>query len=105
LKEYGEKIDDSAKNKIDAAVNRLKEALKSENLDEIKSATEALNQVWSESASTLYQQAGAGDAQAGQQPGGQAGGETTDEKSDEKVEEADYEVVDEEKENKNKNKK
>ncbi|MBN2366412.1 MAG: molecular chaperone DnaK [Calditrichaeota bacterium] len=99
LKEYGDKIDSTAKNKIEAAVGRLKEALKSENVDEIKSATDALNQVWNESASTMYQQAGAEGGAAGAQAGT---GQTADQGSsqDEKVEEADYEVVDDDKNNK-----
>lgn len=105
LKEYGDKLDSTAKNKIEAAVSRLKDALKSENLNEIKSATDALNQVWSESASTLYQQATASQGGPGQATGDETSGATS-EKSDEKVEEADYEVVDDDKDKKkNKNNK
>ncbi|MEJ2636690.1 MAG: molecular chaperone DnaK [Calditrichia bacterium] len=100
LKEYGDKVDADTKGKIEAAVDRLKEALKSENLQEIKSATDALNQVWSEASSAMYQQSGAeagaqqGDNGAGAQEsaGSQEGGE--------KVEEADYEVVDDDKKDK-----
>jgi molecular chaperone DnaK len=99
IKEYGEKIDGAAKNKIEAAVNRLKDALKTDNLDEIKSATDALNQIWSESASTLYQQAeDSQDAQTGQ-TAGDAPTESAG-KKDDKVEEADYEVVDDDKDEK-----
>jgi molecular chaperone DnaK len=101
LKEHGEKLDATTKNKIEAAVNRLKEAIKADNLDEIRSATDALNQSWSEASSQLYQQG----AEAGQQ---QARSDSAkEEKKDENVEEADFEVVDDEnKENKNtKNKK
>jgi molecular chaperone DnaK len=97
LKEYGDKIEAEAKNKIDAAVNRLKESLKTENLEEIKSASEALSQVWSEASSNLYQQAGPA-------PGAEAQDTTSkgaaDQTAEEKVEEADYEVVDDEKKNK-----
>jgi molecular chaperone DnaK len=97
LKEYGDKLDDTSKNKIEAAVSRLKEALKSENVAEIKSASEALNQIWSEVSSRMYQQTG------GAQPGDQAGTAAAG-GSEEKVEEADFEVVDEnKKKNKNKN--
>jgi molecular chaperone DnaK len=101
LKEFGEKIEADAKSKIEAAVSRLKEALKAENLTEIKSATEALSQVWSEASSNLYQQAGTppgGSAQESASTGSSA------EPGDEKVEEADYEVVDDDnKEKKDKN--
>lgn len=99
LKEYGDKLDDATKNKIDAAMNRLRDSLKTDNLQEIKSATDALNQVWSEASSVMYQQA-AGSQQGAQQE--QTGGEQAEQKQgDEKVEEADYEVVDDD-ENKKK---
>lgn len=95
LKEHGEKLDATTRNKIEAAVGRLKEAIKADNIDEIRSATDALNQEWSQASSQLYQQT------AGQQ---QAGGETAqEEKKDENVEEADFEVVDDEKDKKDKN--
>ncbi len=97
LKEYGDKLDAATKNKIEAAVNRLREAIKTDNLNEIRSATEALNQVWSEASATLYQQAGATGAQTQTGPGAGASagatGETAGE-GKEKVEEADFEVVD-----------
>jgi len=100
LKEYGTKLDDTSRNKIEAAVGRLKEVLKSENVTEIKSASDALNQIWSEVSTRMYQQPGG--AQPG--PGPQAGGTEPGAGSEEKVEEADYEVVDEnKKKNKNKN--
>jgi len=100
LKEYGSKLDDTSRNKLEAAVGRLKEVLKTENVAEIKSASDALNQIWSEVSTRMYQQPGG--AQPG--PGPQAGGTEPGAGSEEKVEEADYEVVDEnKKKNKNKN--
>ncbi|MEJ2048888.1 MAG: molecular chaperone DnaK [Calditrichota bacterium] len=93
LKDFGDKLDNTAKNKIEAAVSRLKEAAKTENLNEIKSSTDALNQVWSEASSQMYQQtAGA----QGAQPGGGQAADDSQKTKDEKVEEADYEVVDDE---------
>jgi molecular chaperone DnaK len=100
LKEYGSKLDDTSRNKLEAAVGRLKEVLKTENVAEIKSASDALSQIWSEVSTRMYQQSGG--AQAG--PGPQTGGAEPGTGSEEKVEEADYEVVDEnKKKNKNKN--
>jgi len=98
LKEMGDKIEAESKNKIEAAVARVKEALKTENVDELKSSLEALNQIWNEVSQKLYaQQQGAGGA-AGPQPGADAGAEPETETKDEKdVEEADYEVVDDDK--------
>jgi molecular chaperone DnaK len=95
LKEMGDKIDAGAKNKIEAAVGRVKEALKAENVNELKSSMEGLNQVWSEVSQKLYQQQqAAGGTQAGANKEAQAEAETKDEKE---VEEADYEVVDDDK--------
>lgn len=84
LSENGDKIDADTKGKIEAALNRLKEANKTDNLEEIRSATEALNQVWSQASSNMYSQAGGA-------PEGQAAGNAP---QGESVEEADFEVVD-----------
>lgn len=101
LKEYGDKIEDELKNRLEAAVGRVKEAIKSENVDELRSATDALNQVWQEAAQKMYA--------AGAQPGaegpgpeagtGDAAGADADASTskDGQVEDADYEVVDDDK--------
>ncbi len=57
LKEYGEKLTSETKTKIETATERLKEALKTENLDEMRSATEAMNQTWQSASAEMYQQA------------------------------------------------
>jgi len=87
LRELGDKLDADLKGRVEAALSRVKEAVKSENIGEIRSATEALNQVWSEAANILYQRSTASSG-AGTTTGGAeaAGGE--------KVQEADFEVVD-----------
>ncbi|MDZ7331596.1 MAG: molecular chaperone DnaK [candidate division KSB1 bacterium] len=95
LRELGDKIDSSSKSKLEAAVGRVREAIKSDNTNEIKSSMEALNQIWNEVSAKLYQQqagSGAGAQQSGAQYGASQGS-----KSDKDVEEADYEVVDDEK--------
>jgi len=95
LKELGDKIDSTSKGKLEAAVGRAREALKTDNVDEIKSSLDALNQVWNEVSASLYQQQqAAGGAGSQQEPPPGDGAETKDEKE---VEEADYEVVDDEK--------
>ncbi|NOX36923.1 MAG: molecular chaperone DnaK [Calditrichaeota bacterium] len=90
LKEYGDKLDAAMKNKVEAAVNRLKEAMKTDNINEIRSATDALTQVWNEASSQLYQQATSEQTTTGgtgtQGQAASGGGEN--------VEEADFEVVD-----------
>jgi len=95
LKEYGDKIDPDTRAKVEAALGRVKEALKTDRIDEIKSASEALTQIWQQAAAAMYQQASAqsgpqgGSDQAGPQPGAAA-----DEQQDkEKTVDADFEVV------------
>jgi len=97
LKEFGDKLDPDTKSQLDLAINRLKEANKGTDIDEIKSATEALNQVWHQASEKLYQQAGAqGEQQAGPQEQDQQE-PTPPPPGDENVVDADYEVVDEDK--------
>ncbi len=94
LRDYGDKLDPDTKAKVEAAVGRVKEALKTNNIAEIQSATEALTSVWHEAAGKMYQhaqQAGAGEqrqrtnTQTEQQERSKGGeGEPVD---------ADYEVV------------
>ncbi len=101
ISEMAEQLTDEDKNKLEAAVGRAKEAVKGDNIDEIKSARDALNTVWHEVAQRVYskaQQAGATGAQPGQGEPSQAteGGEQTGGSSDDDsgAVDADYEVVD-----------
>jgi molecular chaperone DnaK len=92
LKENGDKLDAELKNKVEAAVGRLKEAVKGSNVDEIKSSIDALNQIMSEAAQKMYE--AAAQQQAGQSA--DAGpAEAKSEKSD--AEDADFEVVNDQK--------
>ncbi len=96
ITEMEDKLSADDKSKLEAAVGRVKEALKGENVDEIKSSSEALSQVWSEMASKMYQanEAPADGAEA------QATAEQPEDAKDETVEEADFEVVDDDKSSK-----
>ena len=58
LKENGEKVDAGDKAKLEDEMNKAKEAMKSENIDEVKAATENLQKVSNEVFTKLYQQAG-----------------------------------------------
>jgi molecular chaperone DnaK len=92
LKEMGDKVDADTKAKVEAGVGRIKEAIKTDNVDEIKSATEDLTKVWHEAAAKMYSQADAGQAQAGQADQG-AQQQDDKKKKDDKAVDADYEVV------------
>jgi molecular chaperone DnaK len=96
IKDIGEGLDADSKSQLDLAVGRLKEALNGSDTNEIKSATDALQQIWHEASAKMYQQAG---PQPGEQAGpGQAGPtqQPPPPPRDENVVDADYEVVDEE---------
>ncbi len=92
LKEIGDKIDKGEKENIEKAVNDLKEALKGDDTEKIKTASEALTQASHKLAEMLYQQSSeqqAKDDQAGD-------GKKTKEQDEETVD-ADYEVIDDDK--------
>ncbi|WP_178021273.1 molecular chaperone DnaK [uncultured Paenibacillus sp.] len=90
LKELGDKVDAAETDKANAAKEELKKALESDDLEQIKAASEKLTEIVQQLSVKLYEQAsqaagaeGAADA---------AGGQTRD-----NVVDADYEVVDEDK--------
>lgn len=65
LKEYGDKLPAAEKQTIEAAVAKLKEAHKAEDLDTIDKAMEELNAAWQTASQHMYSQGG--DAQGGAQ--------------------------------------
>ncbi|MFA4924881.1 MAG: molecular chaperone DnaK, partial [Ignavibacteriaceae bacterium] len=102
IEELKEKLTPDAKAKLESEIKKVEDALATNNSDTIKSATEALNKVWNEIASTLYSQANAGQQQPGgfnpqdfANMGGQPNAPHQEEKKDEKeVQDASYEEVD-----------
>jgi molecular chaperone DnaK len=105
-KEWSDKLPAELKTKLEAAVERARKALRGDDMNEIRSAQEELNRVFSEAGQSFYaQNQGAGPtgggesgggptagAGAGAGPGAQPGGKPQDD-----VVEADYEIVDESK--------
>ncbi|HDZ86236.1 MAG TPA: molecular chaperone DnaK [Actinobacteria bacterium] len=96
LTEVGDKIDKSEKESIEKAVNDLKEALKGDDTEKIKTASEALTQASHKLAEVLYQQSSEEQQAQGDQP---KDGKKSKEQDEETVD-ADYEVVDDDKEGK-----
>jgi molecular chaperone DnaK len=100
LKEYGEKLSAGNKEKIESALNKLKEAHKAQDLDGIDSAMNTLNEAWQGAAQEMYAASG-GDqagANAGAQPGANAGPEASAQGDD--VSDVEYEEVDTDKDKK-----
>ncbi|UHA74196.1 molecular chaperone DnaK [Paenibacillus sp. 481] len=90
LKDLGDKVEQAEIDKANEAKDKVKAALESNNVEEIKAATEALSEIVQQLSVKLYEQA----AQAQQAAEGQGGQEAP--KKDNVVD-ADYEVVDEDK--------
>jgi len=84
LADYADKLDSDTKERIEKAKERLQDAIKN-NASDIRPAMDALNQIWSEASTKMYQQAA---EQPAQEP---SAGEPT---ADANVEDADYTIVD-----------
>lgn len=90
VKDFKDKADQSDIDKIESAKKELQEILDGDDIEAIKSKTEALSQAVFGLTSKIYQQQGqAGD---GANPAGDAGGGTSGQ--DDNVVDADYEVTD-----------
>lgn len=104
VKDYGEKIGDDEKSKINEAIADLKKSLEGDDLEDIKAKTEALKQASYKLAEEVYKAQGGDQAQPGAEgaEAGAAGEEQADgadhssgSASKDNVEDVDYEVVDE----------
>nr|WP_274528672.1 molecular chaperone DnaK [Paenibacillus piscarius] len=92
IKDLGDKVDASEIDKANAAKDKVKAALETDNLEEINAATEALNEIVQQLSVKLYEQA------AQEQQGAEAGqGAADGNAKKDNVVDADYEVVDDEK--------
>lgn len=91
LKELGDKLSSEDKAKVEAEIEKVKEALKGTDTEEIKKATEALQQSFYDISSKIYQQNPGADADPNA-AGAAGGGE-----GQENVYDADYKVVDDDK--------
>ncbi|OKP78422.1 molecular chaperone DnaK [Paenibacillus sp. P3E] len=91
IKDLGDKVDASEVDKANAAKDKLKAALETDNLEEINAATEALTEIVQQLSVKLYEQA----AQAEQ--GAEGGQGASEGAKKDNVVDADYEVVDDEK--------
>jgi len=89
LREFGDKLSADSKSKLETATQRVKQALEAGSVDEMNSATEALNQLWQQASGEMYQRAG---RQAG--PGTSAGARSSSgDGSDDRVVDAEFEEV------------
>lgn len=90
LKELGDKVSGEQREKVEKALERTREAIKSEDASSIKAALEELTKEMHAISTILYQQQAQAQQQAKQE-------EPTEEKKEEKVTDAEYKVVDDDK--------
>ncbi len=94
LKEYGDKISDTEKANIEQAMADLKAVMSSDDIEDIKAKTEALQQAAYKLAEEMYKATAAPQAEPGEGPDADSSSSTTGKDEDDGVEDADYEVVD-----------
>ena len=88
LKEHGAKVSDAEKKAIEDASSAVKEALKGEDIEDIKKKTEALVQASMKLGEAIYKSQQSAKPESGKDDGGDDGG-----KKDENVVDADFEEV------------
>ena len=96
LKEFGDKVPADKKAPIEAALNKLKDAHKSQDIAAVDAAMNELNQAWTAASEELYkaQQAGAtADAGAQQQPNNNGNAQGGAQQGSENVTDAEFEEV------------
>jgi len=91
LKEFGEKLSDDKKQPIEEALEELKKAYETKEIEVIEPALEKINEAWKVASEEMYK--AQADAQGGAQPGPDAGaGEQAQAEGDD-VEDVDFEEV------------
>ena len=97
MKEYGEKLSEGNKTAINGALDKLKEAHKSQDIEAIDKAMEEMNTAWQNASQEMYAASGA--ENAGQTGGSQPGAEAppSDGGDDGGVSDVEYEEVDDKK--------
>ena len=57
IKEFGDKLDDNDKSRLENNIKELKEVCESEDMNGVEELTEKLNSTWQELSTKLYQEA------------------------------------------------
>ena len=92
LKEFGDKLPADKKPAIEAALSKLKEAHKAQDIDAIDKALAELNSVWQVASEEMYKSA-QNTAQPGPQPGQEQPEANNEKKGSEEVTDVDFEEV------------
>lgn len=89
LNEHKDKLDDETKKEVEKAIEEAKSVKESDNLDELKSKTEALSQASMKMGQSIYGQQGGGDAGEGAEGGEKKDDSTVDAEFEEKKKDED----------------
>ena len=92
VSESGDKLSGDAKSRLETGIERVKQALKGSDTEEIRSAAEALQQLWQQAGRELHEVAQPAGAAGGGDGGAKKAAAETPPSGEEAVE-ADYEVV------------
>ncbi len=94
IEELKDKINPDQKARLESEITKVEDAIKTNNTETIKSATDSLMKVWNEISQQIYSQQGAPNYQSSQTQSG-----SSEQKQDKKddVQDASYEVVDDDK--------
>ena len=96
LKDFGDKLSDDKKKPIESALEDLKKAYESKDLEKIDETLNAINEAWKNASEEMYKaQAESGAGQTGDEPASNSQNTNTDSKGDD-VQDVDFEEVKEE---------
>jgi len=94
LKDLGDKVDEEIKANVEKEIENVKKVLEGDDVDALKTATEALTAASHKLAELMYAQAAKDNPEGGAPPGGDSGGPSKgDDKDDDDVVDADFEEV------------
>jgi len=94
LKDLGDKVDEETKANVEKEIENVKKVLEGDDVDALKTATEALTAASHKLAELMYAQAAKDNPEGGAPPGGDSGGPSKgDDKDDDDVVDADFEEV------------
>ena len=93
LKEFGDKLSDGNKTAINGALEKLKEAHKSQDITAIDNAMNSLNSAWQVASQEMYAAGATGGAEQGAQAGAPGAGPGANGTSENNVSDVEYEEV------------
>ncbi len=91
LKEYGDKVPADKKSEIEGALEELRNAYKSQDINAIDASMNKLNTIWQSASEAMYKDT---QAQPGAAPEGDGGTQDSADKGDDEVTDVDFEEVD-----------